>query len=97
VSAGLHAAAVMIVTELVGANGTDVDSLARRFGLTSREARLASAVAAGTSLVNYAESTGVSVSTVRWHLGNLFEKTGAASQADLVRRILSPPPRPPQD
>lgn len=92
VPAGLRAAAVMMVTELGGANGTDVDSLARRFGLTSREARLASAVTAGTSLVDYAESTGVSMNTVRWHLRNLFEKTGSASQADLVRRILSAPP-----
>lgn len=66
----------------------DPDRLMADFGLTRSEARIAAARAEGLSISDYAELTGASIRTVRWHLENAREKLGCASQADLVRTVL---------
>ena len=66
----------------------DPDRLMVDFGLTRSEARIAAARAEGLSISDYAEQTGASIRTVRWHLENAREKLGCASQADLVRTVL---------
>jgi len=63
--------------------------LAAAFQLTSAEAHLASALADGLSLRDYAAREGLKITTVRWHLQNVFARTGARSQSDLVRTIIS--------
>jgi DNA-binding CsgD family transcriptional regulator/PAS domain-containing protein len=65
--------------------------LARLYGLTPSEARLARAVASGDSLAFHAEQCGIAVSTVRWTMKQLLHKTGVRRQADLVRLLLTGP------
>jgi DNA-binding CsgD family transcriptional regulator/PAS domain-containing protein len=65
--------------------------VARLYGLTPGEARLAVAVASGEALDDYAAARGVSVSTVRQQMKQVLAKTGARRQADLVRLLLTGP------
>jgi DNA-binding CsgD family transcriptional regulator len=62
--------------------------LARLFRLTGAEAQLAAALAAGTTLSDYAARRGITVGTARIQLKQLFGKTGTGRQADLVRLVL---------
>jgi len=38
----------------------------------------------------------VSVKTVEFHLGHIFDKLGIRSRKDLITRISAPPPAPPE-
>jgi DNA-binding CsgD family transcriptional regulator len=58
------------------------------FGLTPMEATIGARLAEGAALERIAVSMGISLSTVRSHLKNLFSKTGTARQAELVALIL---------
>ena len=69
------------------------DALIAMFGLTPAEARLAQAIAAGTSLKDYAEVAGVSINTVRTHLAHIFTKTDTRRQSDLIRLLARAIPR----
>jgi DNA-binding CsgD family transcriptional regulator len=63
--------------------------LAEALGLTASEAKLASALAEGLSLQGYAAREGLKIATARWHLQNVFQRTGARSQAGLVAMLVS--------
>jgi DNA-binding CsgD family transcriptional regulator len=66
------------------------ETLVRLFELSRAEARLCVLLAQGKSLAECARSGGVLVATVRSQLHQIFEKTGARRQAELVallRRI----------
>jgi DNA-binding CsgD family transcriptional regulator len=65
------------------------DVLAATFGLTAAEARLAVAIAAGTTLEEHAASQHVTVHTVRSQLKAVFDKTGTHRQAQLVRVVMA--------
>jgi DNA-binding CsgD family transcriptional regulator len=68
------------------------DALLRdNYGLTTSEGRLLGALVSGERLAEYAERTGVQISTAKTHLRSLFCKTGERRQADLVRRALTDP------
>jgi DNA-binding CsgD family transcriptional regulator/PAS domain-containing protein len=54
------------------------------FGLTTAEARLAQAMARGTSLQGFAAAAGVSEGTARVQLKSVFSKTSTHRQAELV-------------
>ena len=58
-------------------------------GLTWAEASLAAALAAGISVQEYAEQQILGLCTVRWHLKNIFKRTGARSQVELVSMLVS--------
>ena len=58
-------------------------------GLTTAEARLAHALAAGLTLGTAARRLGLTIETVRTRLKNIFTKTGTHRQAELMRVILS--------
>lgn len=60
-------------------------------GLTESEARLAARLAAGDSLAEAARAQGVGLETARTHLRNVFAKTGARRQSELVRLVLAGP------
>lgn len=62
--------------------------LARIFGLTKSEVRLAEALVGGDTTRGYSEAHGVSINTVYTHLKSLLSKTGVNRQAELVRLIL---------
>jgi DNA-binding CsgD family transcriptional regulator len=61
------------------------------FGLTNAEAGLVGELASGNTLAEIADEHGLSRHTVRNQLKSVFAKTGARSQADLVRVVLSCP------
>ncbi len=63
----------------------DAAELAKRFGLTRAEARVAAAILDGQRPAGIARAAGLSVETVRSQLKAVFSKTGAEGQAHLVR------------
>lgn len=67
------------------------EHLRQAFDLTPAEARLLSALVAGERVDAYARRSGVTVTTVKAHLRQLFAKTGETRQADLIRLALSDP------
>jgi DNA-binding CsgD family transcriptional regulator/PAS domain-containing protein len=77
-------AAVFINTAEPGAL-PDLRAMARIYGLTPAEARVAEELLAGTGgLANVAIKLGVSVATVKTHLSRVFAKTGVSRQSDLI-------------
>ncbi len=62
-------------------------SVARLFGLTPQEGRLALLLASGHTLTEAAEHMGVAVSAARNYSKNIYAKLGLRGQSDLVRLI----------
>src|SRR5262249_9262704 len=69
-------------------NGS-VELLRDRFDLTRSEARLTLRLVAGDKLQSAAVNLDISYETARGHLKNIFNKTGARRQAELVIRIVT--------
>jgi DNA-binding CsgD family transcriptional regulator len=63
---------------------TRKDAMRRRFRFTNTQARLAEMLCEGMRPTCAAEKLGVKISTVRTHVGQMYEKTGTHSQAQLV-------------
>jgi DNA-binding CsgD family transcriptional regulator len=57
------------------------------YRLTRTELRVLLAIVSVGGVPRVAQALGIAESTVKTHLGNLFEKTGATCQADLVRLV----------
>lgn len=64
------------------------DGLRALFDLTPAEARLVIGLCAGQTLAEYASGSGTSLNTIKTHLKRVFDKSGEARQADLVRRVM---------
>jgi DNA-binding CsgD family transcriptional regulator len=60
---------------------------AKRFGLTERELELSRLLASGAANKEIAAELGLSANTVRNHMHNIFEKTGARNRVELVRAL----------
>jgi DNA-binding CsgD family transcriptional regulator len=67
------------------------DYAQRLLGLTEAEAKIAVALARGVPLPEIARRMGVQDNTVRWHLKQIYTKTGTHGQVDLVRLLLTGP------
>lgn len=63
---------------------TRTDAMRRRFHFTRTQARLAEMLCEGMRPTLAAEMLGVKISTVRTHVGQMYEKTGTHTQAQLV-------------
>jgi DNA-binding CsgD family transcriptional regulator len=63
------------------------EAIAKAYGLTPTELRVLLALVEAGSGPGIAEALGIGDSTVKTHLGRLFQKTGAKYQADLVRLV----------
>ena len=63
---------------------TRTDAMRRRFRFTRTQARLAEMLCEGMRPTHAAEMLGVKISTVRTHVGQMYEKTGTHTQAQLV-------------
>ncbi len=63
-------------------------------GLTPAEQSVARLVATGRSNRQTAAELYVSVKTVEFHLGHIFDKLGIRSRKELITRIGAPPPQP---
>ena len=66
-----------------------VISLQDRFSLTDREAQVASYLAAGCTREHIQKELFLSASTVKTHVGHIYEKTGAHSKQELMSLIQS--------
>lgn len=81
----LSPAAIVRIREQCGVRPVQ----AELFGLTPREAEVATLLAEGHSLESLACILGMARNTGRIHLQALFRKTGTNRQADLVRALLA--------
>jgi DNA-binding CsgD family transcriptional regulator len=68
--------------------GVAADILHRSFGLTTAELRLAEAMLEGGALSSIARKLGVTHSTARTQLRNVFAKTSTHRQAELLKLIV---------
>ena len=66
--------------------------LAATFAMTPREISVVVPLLQGKSPAEIADMLGISMPTVRTHFQRLYDKTGAATQADLVRLVLQSMP-----
>jgi DNA-binding CsgD family transcriptional regulator len=81
------AAAALFVRRAVMEQPSPPEVIARAYKLTPTELRVLLAIVEVGGGPEVAEALGVAESTVKTHLGRLFEKTGAARQADLVKLV----------
>lgn len=84
-----RAAGVLFIRDPGRRRQASEDLLARAYGLTPAEARLAAALSRGMRLEEFAAEQDVSLNTVRSQLRAVFDKTGTHRQADLVRVALA--------
>jgi DNA-binding NarL/FixJ family response regulator len=63
------------------------EAIAKAYKLTPTELRVLLAIVEVGGVPEVAEALGIAETTVKTHLSRLFEKTGAARQADLVKLV----------
>lgn len=81
--------AALFVRELTLAAPTPLEMIAQRYRLTPSEIKLVSAIMEPGGIAELAARLGISRTTAKTHLGNIFAKTGTRRQADLVRLLAS--------
>lgn len=82
-------AAIIFITDPDGRPAPDARALQKRFGLTPAEAGLVQAIVKHGSIRDAADHLGIRIATARTHLHRVLAKTGARSQADLMRVVLT--------
>jgi DNA-binding CsgD family transcriptional regulator len=82
-----HAMAMLLIHDPLQRNATASVLLQELFGLTNAEAHLVQALGTGMTAIDYAQSRGISITTVYTHLRRTREKTGWKSVAELTRRF----------
>jgi DNA-binding CsgD family transcriptional regulator len=80
--------AVVFITDPERGSAPDFTLLKRVYGLSRAEAAVARLLVQGKTVHESAASLHVTDDTVRFHLKNLFSKTGTHRQADFVRMML---------
>jgi len=65
----------------------DTEVLAK-LGLTPAETRLAIALFKGQSVEAYADEAAISINTARWHVKQIYGKTGVKRQTELIHLLL---------
>lgn len=81
------AALVMILDSALPVEATELE-LRQLYGFTSTEAQLANLLMEGMALEDCCDELGIRRTTVRMHLRNIFAKTGARRQGELVALLL---------
>jgi DNA-binding CsgD family transcriptional regulator len=81
------AAAALFVRKAALASPSAFEVIGQTFKLTPTELRVLLALVDVGGVPEVAEALGVASTTIRTHLGRVFEKTGAARQADLVKLV----------
>ncbi len=81
------AVAMLLVHDPLQRSAATTRMLQDLYGLTNAEAHLVQALSTGMTAVAYAQSRGISVTTVYTHLRRTREKTGWKGVAELTRRF----------
>ena len=81
------AAAALFVRKAALAAPSPFEVIGKTFELTPTELRVLLAIVDVGGVPEVAEALGVASTTIRTHLARLFEKTGVARQADLVKLV----------
>jgi DNA-binding CsgD family transcriptional regulator len=76
-----------ITVERLRAGEMDAKTLSS-LDLTPAETRLAIALFKGQSVEGYAKESGISINTARWHVKQIYAKTGVKRQSELIQRLL---------
>lgn len=79
---------IVLISDPECSLSTPPELLARVYGLTGAEARLAERLIQCDSLVYAAERLGISHNTARTHLQRIYEKTDTSHQAELTRLLI---------
>ena len=82
-------AALVLIIDPARPARIDPGFVAAAMGLTDHQGEVAAMLANGHSAASIAEATGRSITTVRWHVRQIFSALGISRQAELVRRVLS--------
>jgi DNA-binding NarL/FixJ family response regulator len=90
-AAGESGLVILFITDPERPPQISAEIVARIFGLTESESRVAAAIAQGATLEEAAASMNLTVSTVRTYLKQVFSKTDTSRQAELVKMILVSP------
>jgi pimeloyl-ACP methyl ester carboxylesterase/DNA-binding CsgD family transcriptional regulator len=81
---------LVLIEPLLGEWTTEMNTLlGTTFGLTEAETAIAAGLAEGFTATELSQRRGVSILTVRTQIKSLLAKTGAASQTDLMRLLMS--------
>jgi DNA-binding CsgD family transcriptional regulator len=80
---------VIVLMERVGNGATafDPEFVAHAYGLTKAETRAVSGIVAGKSVDQIAREASLSRETIRVQMKSLYAKTGASSEADILRLL----------
>ena len=81
------AAAALFIRRTAPAISARPEVIGAAFKLTPTELRVLLAIVELGGVPQVAAALGIAGTTVRWHVGRLFEKTGARRQADLVKLV----------
>jgi DNA-binding CsgD family transcriptional regulator len=81
------AAAALFIRKAALVTPSPPEVIGRTFNLTPMELRVLLAIVEVGGVPQVAAALGVADSTIKTHLGRLFEKTGAKRQADLVKLV----------
>lgn len=65
------------------------EAFCQAHAISLAEGRLLESLLAGLTVTDHAGNAGISINTARTHMRRLLEKTGSASQADLLRRYFA--------
>ena len=84
-----YAAVAAVFIRKAALNTCPLEAIASLYGLTPAELRVLTAIVEIGGVPEVAPALGVSETTVKSHLKNLFEKTGTKRQADLVKLVAS--------
>lgn len=80
--------ALLLIHDPDRAVAMPAEHLVRVYGLTLAEAKLAAALAGGSSLGAYADNARITIGTARWYLKQVLAKTGVHRQSELVRQVV---------
>ncbi len=81
---GAKSVVALLVSVLPAQGAVDIAAFAQAFDLTKAETRLVAAFAESGSLAAASEKIGLSRNTAKWHMRNVFQKTGTHTQAGLA-------------
>jgi DNA-binding CsgD family transcriptional regulator len=87
VGSGYAAAAALFIRKAELDIASPPELIAKHYRLTPTELRVLLAIVEVGGVPEVAEALGVADTTVKTHLGRLYEKTGAGRQADLVKLV----------